>query len=60
MVDQDTRRAQIRDSQKKRRIRARQEGLCTICCRVKAAPGRVTCDHCRQIIINSRKKHDMV
>lgn len=60
MVDQETRRKQIRDSQKKRRIRARKEGLCTICCNNKAAAGRVTCDRCRQVIVNVRKKHDMV
>lgn len=60
MVDQETRRAQIRNSQKKRRIRARKEGLCTICCNNKATAGRVTCDRCRQVITNARVKHDLV
>ena len=60
MVDQETRRAQIRNCQKKRRIKARQEGLCTICCKVKVVPGRVTCDKCMKYIMDARKKHDMV
>jgi len=60
MIDIETRRKQIRESQRKRRERSRLLGLCTICGKVKADPGRVTCSNCRKIIVNARSKHDMV
>ena len=56
MTDIAIRRKQIRDCQRKRREYAKTAGLCTICCKVPADPGRVTCKNCRKIVYEARKK----
>ena len=43
----DRRRKIVRDSQKRRRDKAKAEGLCVLCCREKAIEGRTLCERCR-------------
>lgn len=42
------RRAVIRESQRKRRALARENGLCGICAKEPVADGYVTCQLCRE------------
>jgi len=41
------RRKIVRESQKRRRDKAKAEGLCVLCCREKVIDGRTLCERCR-------------
>lgn len=41
------RRKIVRESQKRRRDKAKANGLCVLCCREKAIEGRTLCERCR-------------
>ena len=50
------RRKSARECQQKRREKARQTGLCSICCKNPARPGKKTCDICLARAMNAKKK----
>ena len=53
------RRKMIRESQKKRRMRAKESGLCGVCCKRPVKEGYKTCEMCilRTIDYNKRKNN---
>ena len=51
----DYRRAVIRESQKRRRMKAAEDGLCTICCRNIPEAGHKTCRACRMRVSERRR-----
>ena len=51
----DYRRAVVREPQKRRRMKAAEDGLCTICCLNAPEDGRRTCKACRIRISNRRR-----
>lgn len=55
----DYRREVVRESQGRRRQKAREDGLCPICCLRVPPIGRKTCEACRELIANRawEKRH---
>lgn len=51
----DYRRKVVRESQRRRRLLAKEQGLCSICCLNIPDAGHVTCLDCRMRI--SRRRH---
>ena len=49
------RRKIVRESQRKRRMLTREQGLCTICCNDLPEPGYKTCKRCRMILSAKRR-----
>ena len=43
------RRAVVRQSQCKRRMMAREQGLCIVCCKALPEDGKKTCKECREM-----------
>ena len=51
----DYRRAVVRESQKRRRMKAAEDGLCTICCLNIPDDGHRTCKACRMRVSERRR-----
>ena len=53
------RRAMQRECQRKRRALAKEQGLCSICCKNPPEPGHMTCKPCRIQVTaaNYRRAH---
>lgn len=45
--DRESRLAYYREYNKARRAACKNNGICIICCKEPAAPGKTTCDKCR-------------
>ena len=52
----DYRRAVVRESQKRRRAKAAEDGLCEICCIRKPEKGYHTCRECIERIKGNQKQ----
>lgn len=52
----DYRRAVVRESQKRRRAKAAEDGMCVICCIRKPERGHRTCRDCIERIVKSHQK----
>ena len=52
----DYRRAVVRESQKRRRAKAAEDGMCAICCIRKPEGGHRTCRDCIERIVKSHQK----
>ena len=57
----ECRRRMARESQARRRAKAKDAGMCQICCRNRPAEGLTTCPECIQRIIDyhKRKKEEL-
>ncbi len=52
----ERRRKSTRECQRRRREKAKQNGVCSICCKNPARPGKKTCDICLARAMNAKKK----
>ena len=55
----DYRRAVVRESQKRRRSKAADNGLCAICCLMKPEKGYRTCRVCIKRVESYQKRPEM-
>ena len=50
------RRKIIRESQRRRREKARKEGICTVCVKRPARKGKITCEICGKIALEAARR----